>query len=237
VAGTGLAAARRGPRRPARAATRRARSPRPGSGATHRSGHTRARRTRTPAGATGPGPASRGSRRPVGSRGRRDGGRSPARAHSGSVAHTALTVLPGYAVGQRRRFSCPTRRSSPAKRWRSARSRRGAGRARRPSRRRGPAASGRRDTAGSRPAADDAPSGGGRRPRRDGPLAAYVRQQGCHWVRVHAERPPPRDASAGWPARRRHGTLTHQAGPDAHRPHDRGSLCAAFRGDARGGCG
>jgi hypothetical protein len=31
--------------------------------------------------------------------------------------------------------------------------------------------------------------------------------------------------------------LTHQAGPDAHRPHDRGSLCAAFHGDARGGCG
>jgi hypothetical protein len=32
------------------------------------------------------------------------------------------------------------------------------------------------------------------------------------------------------------GTLTHEVGPDAH-PHDRGSVCAAFHGNARGGCG
>jgi hypothetical protein len=40
--------------RRARGTPRRAPSPRPGSGAVHHSGHTRARQTRTPAGATGP---------------------------------------------------------------------------------------------------------------------------------------------------------------------------------------
>ncbi len=81
----------------------------------------------------------------------------------------------------------------------------------RPSRGRASAASERCGSAGSRHAAAGGPSGAGRGPRRPGssgvrtPPGATLGSGLCG-----RRRPSPRDVGAGGPARRLHGTLTHE---------------------------
>ena len=130
-------------------------------------------------------------------------------------------------VGQRRRFSCPTRFVSSVTRWRraafSARSRaisavdaRACVSRQRAIRHRGEQTRCDRRPVRGQPQTSHRPASGGVRTSPDAKLGLGL----CGETLT--------EGRGRWRAGVYTGTLTHQAGPDAHRAHGRGPLGAAF---------